>query len=171
MTAPQSSRTQGPLPIQGEALSALAASLVAHLGRQPDWSELTAVVKPVAGPADGSVHLALRRTVRGEDRPEGIAGLLPADSAPARRALEAQRAMAGPAGAWLELRVTLHRSTDGKVTADASANYDREPGVLTEADRPFDAAACRDHLATFPRPAEAVPAWMAERLAGAPGAD
>lgn len=155
-----------PPPTQGEALNALAATLVTGLGIPQDWAEMRAVLKPAAGPSDGTVHLALRRTLSGQVRNETAASVLPAGSVPAEQALDVQRAMSGPDGAWLELMITLRRSADGSISADANANYHREPGALTSEDRPFDADAVHDHLARFPREDSAVPAWMRERVAG-----
>ena len=71
-------------------------------------------------------------------------------------------------GTWIEASVVLAQGDE--VAASARFNRDREPRPWREGDVPLDATDLVQHLTRYPRRAEAVPPWMAERIAAAAGA-
>src|SRR5690625_3844031 len=163
---------QSPDPDQQEVLAALARWLVGAFPTEPGWDELHLQLRPLR--AEVSFRVI---EVRGEQQ-HGRVGRLTPDQPPHSLARRLQDLAARPGeGTWLEasIRLAAEGWPEPTYTVTGRFNRDADPAAWQEGQAPLDATDLVHHLTRFPRRAESVPRWMAERITAAglevPGPD
>ncbi|WP_413451366.1 SseB family protein [Georgenia sp. 1P01AC] len=152
---------QSPDPVQQEVLSVLARWMVDAFPAEPGWDELHLQLRPLRD------VVAVRVVeVRGEQRTARL-GRLTAGERPATLVRRLQDLSARPEeGTWIEAALTL--SAEGwpspTFTVAGRFNRDVEPSPWRDGEEPLDATDLVHHLTRYPRRAEAVPAWMSQRI-------
>lgn len=155
---------QSPDPVQQEVLSVLARWMVDSFPAEPGWDELHLQLRPLRDVVSFRVV-----EVRGEERTARLGRLTP-DQPPYTLARRLQDLNAQPEqGTWIEAALTLSASgwPEPTFTVTGRFNRDGEPGPWREGEEPLDATDLVHHLTRYPRRADAVPGWMAQRITDA----
>ncbi|WP_324650542.1 SseB family protein [Georgenia sp. H159] len=155
---------QPPDPVQQEVLGALARWVVTEFPTDAGWDGLHLQLRPLRDEVPFRVI-----EVRGEERRSRVGRLTP-DQPPHTIARRLQDLGARPGeGTWIEASVSLAATgwPTPSFTVTGRFNRDVEPTPWREGETPLDATDLVHHLTRYPRRADAVPSWMAERIQAA----